>query len=165
MRQYRRPPFGAQLAASLSGVDQPFLTDVPSGTRQALIGCHRNVSVRSRVSFHRAARGVMLAHANLLHNSAIIHRVCAHRLDDKLVFWLPPFHDMGLIAGIVQPVYAGLPAVLMAPASFIQRPMLWLETMSRYGATLSSATPSAAQAVIAGGTSRLRKKGSIRYSG
>ncbi len=84
-------------------------------------------------------RGVMLAHANLLHNSAIIHRVCAHRPDDKLVFWLPPFHDMGLIAGIVQPVYAGLPALLMAPASFIQRPMLWLETMSRYGATLSSA--------------------------
>jgi acyl-CoA synthetase (AMP-forming)/AMP-acid ligase II len=55
-------------------------------------------------------RGVMLAHANLLHNSAIIHRVSEHRANDHGVFWLPPFHDMGLIGGILQPIYAGLSA-------------------------------------------------------
>jgi acyl-CoA synthetase (AMP-forming)/AMP-acid ligase II len=46
-------------------------------------------------------RGVMLTHANLLHNSQVIHRVSAHRPGDSGVFWLPPFHDMGLIGGIV----------------------------------------------------------------
>ncbi|HET9685086.1 MAG TPA: AMP-binding protein, partial [Gemmatimonadaceae bacterium] len=39
-------------------------------------------------------RGVMLAHSNLLHNSATIHHVSAHRPGDNGVFWLPPFHDM-----------------------------------------------------------------------
>ncbi|PYP77351.1 MAG: hypothetical protein DMD35_15555 [Gemmatimonadetes bacterium] len=84
-------------------------------------------------------RGVMLTHANLLHNSAVIHRVSAHRPGDNGVFWLPPFHDMGLIGGILQPVYVGAPATLMSPATFLQRPLVWLETMSRYRATTSGA--------------------------
>ena len=84
-------------------------------------------------------RGVMLAHSNLLHNSAVIHRVSQHRPLDNGVFWLPPFHDMGLIGGILQPIYAGLSAALMAPATFLQRPLRWLEAMSRYGATTSGA--------------------------
>ncbi|HEX7978479.1 MAG TPA: aminotransferase class I/II-fold pyridoxal phosphate-dependent enzyme [Gemmatimonadaceae bacterium] len=84
-------------------------------------------------------RGVMLTHANLLHNSSVIHRISEHRPGDSGVFWLPPFHDMGLIGGIVQPVYAGLPAALMAPATFLQRPMRWLEAMARYRATTSGA--------------------------
>jgi 8-amino-7-oxononanoate synthase len=84
-------------------------------------------------------RGVMLAHANLLHNSAIIQRVAAHRTGDTIVFWLPPFHDMGLIGGILQPIYAGVPTTLMAPATFLQHPLRWLEAMSRYRATTSGA--------------------------
>jgi 8-amino-7-oxononanoate synthase len=84
-------------------------------------------------------RGVMLTHENLLHNSSVIHRVSGHRQGDNGVFWLPPFHDMGLIGGIVQPVYVGLPATLMAPATFLQRPLVWLEAMSKYRATTSGA--------------------------
>lgn len=84
-------------------------------------------------------RGVMLSHANLLHNSVIIHRVTAHRDGDAGVFWLPPFHDMGLIGGILQPLYAALPSSLMAPATFLQRPFRWLEAISRCRASTSSA--------------------------
>ena len=84
-------------------------------------------------------RGVMLSHANLLHNSAVIHRVSEHRAGDNGVFWLPPFHDMGLIGGILQPIYSGLSAALMTPATFLQRPFRWLEAMSRYRATTSGA--------------------------
>jgi acyl-CoA synthetase (AMP-forming)/AMP-acid ligase II len=51
-------------------------------------------------------RGVMLSHANLLHNSVVVHRVTAHEPGDGAVFWLPPFHAMGLIGGILQPIYA-----------------------------------------------------------
>lgn len=88
-------------------------------------------------------RGVMLTHDNLLHNSRIIHRVTAHREGDRAVFWLPPFHDMGLIGGIIQPVYAHVPATLMAPATFLQRPARWLEAMSATRATTTSAPNSA----------------------
>lgn len=84
-------------------------------------------------------RGVMLAHSNLLHNSAVIHRVSAHRRGDNAVFWLPPFHDMGLIGGIVQPIYANVPTTLMAPAAFLQRPFRWLNAMSSSRATTSGA--------------------------
>jgi len=84
-------------------------------------------------------RGVMLSHANLLHNLAIIHRVTAHREGDCVVFWLPPFHDMGLIGGILEPIYASVPTILMAPASFLQRPVSWLEAISQYGVTSTGA--------------------------
>ncbi|MBC8088960.1 MAG: aminotransferase class I/II-fold pyridoxal phosphate-dependent enzyme [Phycisphaerae bacterium] len=84
-------------------------------------------------------RGVMLTHGNLLHNLAVIHRVSAHREGDNAVFWLPPFHDMGLIGGILQPIYAKVPTALMAPASFLQQPVLWLKAIARYRATTSGA--------------------------
>ncbi len=84
-------------------------------------------------------RGVMLSHANLLHNSTVVHRVTAHESGDGAVFWLPPFHDMGLIGGILQPIYASVPTTLMAPATFLQRPFRWLEAISRYRATTSGA--------------------------
>ena len=53
------------------------------------------------------------------------------------MIWLPPYHDMGLIGGILQPVFAGFPCVLMAPAAFLQRPRRWLEAISKYRATVS----------------------------
>jgi 8-amino-7-oxononanoate synthase len=84
-------------------------------------------------------RGVMLSHANLLHNSTIVHRVTAHEEGDAAVFWLPPFHDMGLIGGILQPIYASVPTTLMAPATFLQQPFRWLEAISKYRATTSGA--------------------------
>ncbi|MFP2933712.1 condensation domain-containing protein, partial [Pyxidicoccus sp. 3LG] len=50
---------------------------------------------------------------------------------------LPPYHDMGLIGGILQPLYRDVPTVLLSPLSFLQRPMRWLEAISRYGGTAS----------------------------
>jgi acyl-CoA synthetase (AMP-forming)/AMP-acid ligase II/acyl carrier protein len=84
-----------------------------------------------------APKGVMLTHANLLHNSAIIRECFGHGSASRGVIWLPPFHDMGLIGGILQPVYSGFPVTLMAPAAFLQRPLRWLEAISRYGGTTS----------------------------
>ena len=88
-----------------------------------------------------APKGVMLTHRNLLHNLALIRAAfpVAHAPDDVGVFWLPPFHDMGLIGGILQPCYVGRGAVLMSSATFLQRPLSWLEAMSRYRATTSAA--------------------------
>lgn len=88
-----------------------------------------------------APKGVVLTHHNLLHNLSLIRSAfnVTHGADDVGVFWLPPFHDMGLIGGILQPCYVGRGAVLMSSATFLQRPLAWLEAMSTYRATTSAA--------------------------
>ena len=82
-------------------------------------------------------RGVVLAHANLLSNLEMIRREFGQSSETRGVFWLPPYHDMGLIGGIMQPLYAGYPAVLMSPASFSARPLRWLEAISQYRGSTS----------------------------
>ncbi|PRQ08993.1 type I polyketide synthase [Enhygromyxa salina] len=82
-------------------------------------------------------KGVMLSHANLLENSARIRECFGHSSASQGVIWLPPYHDMGLIGGIIQPLYAGFPVTLMSPLHFLQRPLRWLQAISRYRATTS----------------------------
>ena len=53
------------------------------------------------------------------------------------MIWLPPFHDMGLIGGILQPLYAGFRGVLLSPVDFVRRPFRWLQAISRYRAVTS----------------------------
>lgn len=82
-------------------------------------------------------KGVMLTHDNLLHNSALIYKAFEHSSHSKVVSWLPPYHDMGLIGGILQPFYGGFPVVLMSPISFLRKPIRWLQAISRFQATTS----------------------------
>ncbi|HYX15544.1 MAG TPA: amino acid adenylation domain-containing protein [Nostoc sp.] len=82
-------------------------------------------------------KGVMLSHGNLLHNAAVTYQMMGHSPSSKFVSWLPIYHDMGLIGGILQPLYGGFPCVLMSPASFLQRPYRWLQAISRYKGTTS----------------------------
>jgi 8-amino-7-oxononanoate synthase/acyl carrier protein len=82
-------------------------------------------------------KGVMLSHANLLHNSALISHVFEHTRSGTGVFWLPSYHDMGLIGGILQPLYVGRPNVLMSPMAFLQRPIRWLRAITKYNGTTS----------------------------
>jgi myxalamid-type polyketide synthase MxaB len=84
-------------------------------------------------------KGVMVSHANLLHNSAYTTSIWQYNSESIMVTWLPIFHDMGLIFGILQPVYQGFPCYLMSPATFVQRPFRWLQAISRYKATHSGA--------------------------
>ncbi len=82
-------------------------------------------------------KGVMLSHGNLLHNAATTYQFMGHSAESKFVSWLPAYHDMGLIGGILQPLYGGFPCILMSPASFLQRPYRWLQAISRYKGTTS----------------------------
>jgi acyl carrier protein len=84
-----------------------------------------------------APKGVMLTHGNLLHNLAMIYHALGHTSQSQMVIWLPPYHDMGLIGGLLQPLYAGLPVALMSPTSFLQHPLKWLQAISRLGAHTS----------------------------
>ncbi len=82
-------------------------------------------------------RGVRLTHANLLANLAQIQGAFGLHAETPLVSWLPPYHDMGLIGCVLQPIYAGFSTLLMSPASFLQRPAVWLEAISRTRAFVS----------------------------
>ncbi|MEC4894064.1 MAG: aminotransferase class I/II-fold pyridoxal phosphate-dependent enzyme [Oscillatoria sp. PMC 1051.18] len=84
-----------------------------------------------------APKGVAIAHENLLSNLEIIYAHFGHNSDSKGVIWLPPYHDMGLIGGLLQPIYGGFPVILMSPLAFLQKPIRWLQAISRYQATTS----------------------------
>ena len=84
-----------------------------------------------------APRGVMLTHSNLLHNSALMQRCFEHSSESRGMIWVPPYHDMGLIAGILQPFYLCSSMILMSPIAFLQRPLRWLQVISRTRATTS----------------------------
>ena len=82
-------------------------------------------------------KGVKIAHNNLLHNLEAIHRCFQHSTQSQGVIWLPPYHDMGLIGGVLQPLYGDFPVVLMSPLIFLQNPLRWLKAISRYRGTTS----------------------------
>jgi acyl-CoA synthetase (AMP-forming)/AMP-acid ligase II len=82
-------------------------------------------------------KGVVLTHRNLISNSELIFRYFGHSEESRGMIWLPPYHDMGLIGGIIQPLYGGFPVTLMAPADFLSRPLRWLQEISRTRATTS----------------------------
>ncbi|MFF7728693.1 aminotransferase class I/II-fold pyridoxal phosphate-dependent enzyme [Streptomyces sp. NPDC008001] len=84
-------------------------------------------------------KGVMVTNGNLVSNLRSIHLRLEHDEHSGMVSWLPPYHDMGLIGGILTPLYGGFPAHLMAPATFVRRPLLWLDTLSRTRASTSVA--------------------------
>jgi acyl-CoA synthetase (AMP-forming)/AMP-acid ligase II/acyl carrier protein len=84
-----------------------------------------------------APKGVQITHRNLMANLAAIHHQFHHSPASKGVIWLPPYHDMGLIGGILQPLYGGFPVVLMSPLMFIQSPIRWLRAISHHQATTS----------------------------
>ncbi|MFZ5828643.1 MAG: AMP-binding protein [Planctomycetota bacterium] len=90
-------------------------------------------------------KGVMVSHGNLLSNLQMIHAgfgipkaPCGH-LAGVGVSWLPHYHDMGLVGGILESLYAGGTTVLMSPTAFLQRPERWLQTISDSGASISGA--------------------------
>lgn len=82
-------------------------------------------------------KGVALTHANLLSNLEAIERAFDLSSESKGVVWLPPYHDMGLIGGILAPLYTGFQMSLISPADFAARPLRWLEAISRLRATVS----------------------------
>ncbi len=85
----------------------------------------------------RQPKGVMVSHANLVENARAICEAFEARDNTTSVFWLPAYHDMGLIGGVLAPVYSGVTIIVMAPATFLKNPFVWLDTISQSGATIS----------------------------
>jgi acyl-CoA synthetase (AMP-forming)/AMP-acid ligase II len=84
-------------------------------------------------------KGVIVTHENIIANSKIIQACFQNNADSVSVCWLPSFHDMGLIDGIIQPIFSGFRSVMMSPTHFLQRPVRWFRAMTEYKATYSGA--------------------------
>lgn len=82
-------------------------------------------------------KGVMISHRNLLHNERLIEHACGHTEQSTFVSWLPLYHDMGLIGTVLQPLYIGARGIIMPPLDFLQKPLHWLQAISRYRAATS----------------------------
>jgi acyl-CoA synthetase (AMP-forming)/AMP-acid ligase II len=111
--------------------------DLPAVVGQA-------IDVRNEIAFLQYTsgstgdpKGVMVTQANLMHNLAQIYRLFRHSAQSVGVIWLPPYHDMGLIGGILQPLFAGFPVYLMSPFTFLKQPKRWLQAISKFRATTS----------------------------
>ncbi len=85
----------------------------------------------------RTPRGVMVSHRNIVANERLIAAACRHDEGSTFVGWQPLFHDMGLVANLMQPLYLGALSVLMPPMAFLQRPLRWLAAIGRYRAHTS----------------------------
>jgi acyl transferase domain-containing protein/acyl-CoA synthetase (AMP-forming)/AMP-acid ligase II/acyl carrier protein/NAD(P)-dependent dehydrogenase (short-subunit alcohol dehydrogenase family) len=80
-------------------------------------------------------KGVMVSHGNLLSNLQFIRLALGYAPHWISVTWLPSFHDMGLVDGVLEPLFMGYTGVIMPPAAFLQRPARWLEAITRYRGT------------------------------
>ena len=82
-------------------------------------------------------KGVMLSHGNIMYNVMVIVYSFEPTQAGSGLTWLPTYHDMGLVGGVLQPLYIGRPNVLMSPMAFLQKPVRWLRTITKYRATIS----------------------------
>ena len=113
--------------------------DLSEGWRRPEAGADTLAFLQYTSGSTATPKGVMVTHGNLLHNLAMIYHGLGHTPDSQMVSWLPPYHDMGLIVGVLEPLYGGFPAALMPPVSFLQRPADWLRAISRLGADTAGA--------------------------
>ena len=82
-------------------------------------------------------KGVCITHGNILANMAMIADSFGHDETTAFVTWLPFYHDMGLVGTLLQPAYLGTTSYVMAPATFLRRPVSWLRAISTYRAHTS----------------------------
>src|SRR3977135_2722810 len=86
-------------------------------------------------------KGVMVSHGNLIDNLEAAVRRFGIGASSRGVTWLPPYHDMGLVAGTLQPVYSACVTTVLSPMHAMQRPIRWLQAIQRTGATISGGPP------------------------
>jgi len=84
-----------------------------------------------------APKGVKVSHANLMANEVAIRDAFCHDESSIVCGWLPAFHDMGLIGIVLQPLFLGIPSILMSPVGFLSKPIRWLEAITEFRATTS----------------------------
>lgn len=112
-------------------------TGDPEEWRDPHVGLEQLASLQYTSGSTSHPKGVMISHANLMSNLQSIHDAFAVDGDNTSVSWLPPYHDMGLVGGVLAPLFFGAPVTLLSPLAFIQRPVRWLRAISTFEGVLS----------------------------
>jgi acyl-CoA synthetase (AMP-forming)/AMP-acid ligase II len=81
-------------------------------------------------------KGVALSHQAVFNQINAYSRAIQLSEEDVVVSWLPLYHDMGLIAGFVMPIVAGVPLVLMSPFHWVRDPKILLWAIHNHKGTL-----------------------------
>ncbi|HEY0184752.1 MAG TPA: AMP-binding protein, partial [Rhodopila sp.] len=138
--------------AHLSTLDNFALADLPAGARRLIVrrsgeapcAWQPGLIRPEQIAFLQytsgstsSPKGVVVTHGNILANEALIGDAMEFSTADGMVSWLPLYHDMGLIGGLLAPLFNGFPVTLMAPQHFLESPVRWLRAVSRYRATVS----------------------------
>ena len=86
-------------------------------------------------------KGVVVTHANLVANSKaiMVDGLNSDPSQDRGVSWLPLFHDMGLIGFVIAPLLTTVAVVFIPTLSFVKRPNVWMDTISKYRGTITFA--------------------------
>jgi fatty-acyl-CoA synthase len=88
----------------------------------------------------RFPRGVAVTHRALMHNCRDIAEAAIRaEPDDRLVSWLPLYHDMGLVGTLLAPIVAKVSVDFLSTDTFARRPMVWLQLISRNRGTVAYA--------------------------
>ncbi len=131
----------SSLDSRLAGVGRLAIEDIPAGLADAWVEPALESDSLALLQYTSGStgkpKGAMVSHGNLLHNASLIRDCFGLSSESRGVIWLPPYHDMGLMGGIVCPLYLGSPVVLMSPFHFLQKPLRWLDAVTRYRATIS----------------------------
>ncbi|MBK4215973.1 AMP-binding protein [Paracoccus caeni] len=83
-----------------------------------------------------APKGVMITHGMLSANLKQIREAFDLRISDRIAGWLPHYHDMGLIGGILTPIHLGMSNTMISPGAFLRDPMRYLELAAEVNATI-----------------------------
>ncbi|HET6946192.1 MAG TPA: fatty acyl-AMP ligase, partial [bacterium] len=119
--------------AADTAVDEP----PPGAVDEPTVGADDLAFLQYTSGSTSAPKGVMVTHGNLMENLRAIAATFWRSSDGGSVSWLPPYHDMGLIGGILGPLYVGGPVTLIPPLAFVQRPRRWLQAVSQFQAAVS----------------------------
>ena len=123
------------LATDAGSLDNPNREPVCAGLSQSP---EKTVIVQYTSGSTRHPRGVALSGSNILSNAALVRERWRLTPDkDLLINWLPHYHDMGLMGGLLYPLLMGGPSVQMSPLAFVQHPMSWLRTIAKFRGTVS----------------------------
>jgi amino acid adenylation domain-containing protein len=128
---------GAGEPSRVLALDQLLQTGDASAWRAPAVSADTVAFLQFTSGSTGAPRGVMVTHGNLAHNSELIRDAFGQDERSVVVSWLPPYHDMGLIGGLLQPVWSGGRCVLLTPGEFLQRPRRWFEAITRHRADTS----------------------------
>ena len=124
------------LPAEVGGYDALAALDLPASTGP---GGDSIAFLQATSASTGASKVLAISHANVCANLAALGVSLGARADERMLSWLPLYHDMGLVGTTLLSFFNGWPLYVMKPTEFIMRPRNWIDGLSRYHATVTAA--------------------------